>query len=45
MEAAKTVVSQLDVSMLTTALVTENVAMPVCRYEVLRGGEFGQPVR
>lgn len=45
MEAEKTVTANLEVSMLTTLSATGGVAMPVCRYEVLRGGANGQPVR
>lgn len=34
MEADKTVSTQLEVSEITTAFQTQNVPMPVCRYEV-----------
>ncbi|TKR63117.1 hypothetical protein L596_026991 [Steinernema carpocapsae] len=45
MEADKTVRNQLDVSEMTTAMVTHNVPMPVCRYDILDGGPQGQPVK
>uniref|UniRef100_A0A914VDY6 ZP domain-containing protein n=1 Tax=Plectus sambesii TaxID=2011161 RepID=A0A914VDY6_9BILA len=45
MEADKTVSQELEVSMLTTALATLTVPMPVCRYEILENTENGQPVR
>lgn len=31
--------------MLTTQLLTQNIPMPICRYEVLEGGLNGSPVR
>ncbi len=37
MEASKTVTQQLDVSMLTTQDLNNNVPMPVCRYDILQG--------
>ena len=45
MEADKTVSQELEVSMLTTALQTQNVPMPVCRYDILDGGPEGSPVK
>lgn len=45
MEADKTVTSQLDVSMISTEIITENIPMPVCKYEVLSEGPNGAPVR
>ena len=44
MEATKTVESDLYVSMLTTQSLEENLPMPNCRYEILRGGFQGTPV-
>lgn len=48
MEADKTVTNQIDVSMLTTNLISQAVVMPVCRYEVLAGAtdnEALQPMK
>lgn len=45
MEADKTVSQELDVSMLTTERHTQNVPMPVCRYEILDRGPDGPPIR
>ncbi|VDK51122.1 unnamed protein product [Anisakis simplex] len=48
MEADKTVSTQIDVSEITTsftALATQIVPMPVCRYEILDGGPSGQPIQ
>jgi hypothetical protein len=44
MEADKTVNAQLEVSMLTTQLLTMNIPMPVCKYEVLADGPTGNKV-
>lgn len=44
MEADKTVSTELEVSMLTTAFQTEVVPMPICRYEILDGGPSGPVV-
>ncbi|VDM25491.1 unnamed protein product [Toxocara canis] len=44
MEADKTVSSQIEVSDITTAFITEIVPMPICRYEILDGGPDGEPV-
>ena len=46
MEADKTVSQELEVSMLTTALATFNVPMPVCHYEIRESAdENSDPVR
>jgi len=45
MEAGKTVTNEIEVSDLTTALRSNQVEMPVCRYEVLDGGPNGKPVQ
>ncbi|TMS40218.1 hypothetical protein L596_006621 [Steinernema carpocapsae] len=45
MEADKTVSTQLEVSDLTTALKTVQVPMPMCRYEILKGGPDGEQVK
>lgn len=45
MEADKTVSTQIEVSDLTTALQTQIVPMPICRYEILDGGPTGQPIQ
>uniref|UniRef100_A0A914V744 ZP domain-containing protein n=1 Tax=Plectus sambesii TaxID=2011161 RepID=A0A914V744_9BILA len=42
METFKT--TEIQVSMLTTTFQTQQVPMPVCRYEVLSGGPTGAPV-
>lgn len=45
MEAVKTVAQEFSVSMLSTSLVTRQMSMPVCRYEILSGSAEGPPVR
>ncbi|KAI1727671.1 zona pellucida-like domain-containing protein [Ditylenchus destructor] len=45
MEADKTVSAQIEVSEITTALQTQIVPMPVCKYEILEGGPSGQPIQ
>ncbi|CAJ0931971.1 unnamed protein product, partial [Mesorhabditis belari] len=45
MEADKTVSTQLEVSEMTTALQTQVVPMPICKYEILDGGPTGEPVQ
>ncbi|VDK44366.1 unnamed protein product [Anisakis simplex] len=45
MEADKTVSTQIDVSEITTGFQTQNVPMPVCRYEILDGSPAGEPVQ
>ncbi|KHN87040.1 Cuticlin-1 [Toxocara canis] len=45
MEADKTVSTQIEVSEITTAFVTQLVPMPICRYEILDGGPTGQPIQ
>ncbi|VDK44514.1 unnamed protein product [Anisakis simplex] len=45
MEADKTVSSQIEISEITTAFITQIVPMPICRYEILDGGPTGQPVQ
>ncbi|CAJ0586831.1 unnamed protein product, partial [Mesorhabditis spiculigera] len=45
MEADKTVSTQLEVSEITTALQTQVVPMPICKYEILDGGPTGEPVQ
>ena len=43
MEADKTVSTDIEVSPITSEFATQNVPMPVCRYEVLDAPD-GQPV-
>ena len=46
MEATKTVEQELFVSMLTTQTIAEQLPMPLCRYEILRGDfKQGNPIR
>ncbi|VDK17595.1 unnamed protein product, partial [Anisakis simplex] len=45
MEADKTVSTQIEVSEITTAFVTQVIPMPICRYEILDGGPSGQPIQ
>lgn len=45
MEADKTVSTEIEVSMLTTAFETQLVPMPICTYRILRGGPTGDPIR
>ncbi|KAK6041818.1 zona pellucida-like domain protein [Cooperia oncophora] len=45
MESNKDVNSRLDVAELTTASVTGLVPMPVCRYDILEGGAYGNPLK
>uniref|UniRef100_A0A914VUB9 ZP domain-containing protein n=2 Tax=Plectus sambesii TaxID=2011161 RepID=A0A914VUB9_9BILA len=44
MEAGKSVSQEIEVSMLTTSLIEKQSEMPVCRYQILRGGIDGAPV-
>uniref|UniRef100_A0A914Z254 ZP domain-containing protein n=1 Tax=Panagrolaimus superbus TaxID=310955 RepID=A0A914Z254_9BILA len=45
MESKKTLSQQLDVSELTTQLITRQTTMPICRYEILSDGPNGKPVK
>uniref|UniRef100_A0AC35G1U6 ZP domain-containing protein n=1 Tax=Panagrolaimus sp. PS1159 TaxID=55785 RepID=A0AC35G1U6_9BILA len=44
-ESKKTLSQQLDVSELTTQLITRQTTMPICRYEILSDGPNGKPVK
>uniref|UniRef100_A0A915DQC7 ZP domain-containing protein n=1 Tax=Ditylenchus dipsaci TaxID=166011 RepID=A0A915DQC7_9BILA len=45
MESEKTVNQQIQVSDITTAFITHQVPMPICRYEILEGGPSGTPLQ
>lgn len=45
MEADKSVSQELEVSQLTTEYQSQQVPMPICRYEILDTSPFGPPIR
>lgn len=45
MEADKTVSQALEVSEITTLFQSQQVPMPVCRYDILDGSPTGQPIK
>uniref|UniRef100_F1L6F7 Cuticlin-1 n=1 Tax=Ascaris suum TaxID=6253 RepID=F1L6F7_ASCSU len=44
-EVERTVATQLDVSVLQTEVITQQLQLPTCRYEVLADGPQGEPVK
>uniref|UniRef100_A0A915CA09 ZP domain-containing protein n=1 Tax=Parascaris univalens TaxID=6257 RepID=A0A915CA09_PARUN len=44
-EMERTVATQLDVSVLQTEVITQQLRLPTCRYEVLADGPQGDPVK
>uniref|UniRef100_A0A1I7UVJ5 ZP domain-containing protein n=1 Tax=Caenorhabditis tropicalis TaxID=1561998 RepID=A0A1I7UVJ5_9PELO len=44
-EIETTVSDNIQVEEITTAAITENLTMPICSYQILNGGPFGEPVQ